>query len=432
MLKIQLMSDAHGRWGQIDPHPEAHLAVALGDMSDGTEAVGWLAELGMPVIYVPGNHEYYGTDLSTGLDELRRAAWGTNVTVADRQTVTVGAARFICATLWTDHGGMDPDLALASSRALNDWRSIGVEQWLSDPDNLEAYDRARNEFQARWADRVAMFPKNPDRMNPLVALIEHRRALTYLAQEISKPWAGPTIVLTHHAPTLHSLTFAGYFATLDCGAVSSKLSRKMRPHKIGAYANSLDYLLTNSTIELWLHGHLHQGIQFTVNGVGMITNPTGHHAGQNLRYTRSLLLPVNDKTRHPKLMCLTLAQSLSMQSEMGNLLRRCVMGDVALAANVFGRTSDLAGFARAYNQAIAPVLLQPARELRRPEFHLEPLKEKEIIARGQTDTESARRDRHLHDMLTLVSLNERKSKDWLALLLLSSELLGWSPESPLQ
>src|SRR5471032_1079446 len=57
----------------------------------------------MPVLYVHGNHEGYGHNLDSVLDEIRSASAATdNVHLLDCGEYIVGQVRFLGATLWMD------------------------------------------------------------------------------------------------------------------------------------------------------------------------------------------------------------------------------------------------------------------------------------------------------------------------------------------
>lgn len=434
MIKFQLLSDVHGRWNQSATHPEAQMITAVGDLSDGTEAVPWLGEMGRPVIYVPGNHEYYGGDIGTRLNELRAKAQSTLVSVVDRQTVTAGDVRFLCTTLWTDHQNLDIDLVLHTSKVLNDYKRIGVGAWLANQENAKTYARILAEFEQRGSRYKGIFSEKPEHMNPLIALALHRQALIYLTDELAKPWHGKTIVLTHHAPSLISLMFAGYFTMQNPRGFAKLLSQKSRPYKIGAYANSLEYLFSRNKIELWLHGHLHESLRYTLDGVGVVTNPTGHANEKNTRHDPSLVLCSEEPLRQVKLLCLTLYQSIQIQSELGLLLKRSIMDDGGVAAHAFANFDDLMCFTQIYNHAIEPVLRQSVKDRNRPSFLLEPINFNRAPGGSPNSSggaSSAQRSRAMHDFLATITANEKKTKDWLVALQSLPTLARWTVEGPL-
>lgn len=82
-----------------------------------------------PVVYVPGNHEYYGYDFETERSAgTAGAAHYENVHVLDRSTLMVDGVLFVGATLWTDYQLFtQPHARAAMQRAeatMNDHRLI--------------------------------------------------------------------------------------------------------------------------------------------------------------------------------------------------------------------------------------------------------------------------------------------------------------------
>jgi len=74
-VQIRVLSDLHNEFASfVPPKVGADVTVLAGDTDIGKRGVGWAAAAfaGWPVIYVAGNHEYYGRAIPklTG-DELR-------------------------------------------------------------------------------------------------------------------------------------------------------------------------------------------------------------------------------------------------------------------------------------------------------------------------------------------------------------------------
>ena len=53
------------------------------------------------MLYVLGNHEFYGNSIDGAADELERLCAGTQVQVFDDTAVVIGPTRFLGSTLWT-------------------------------------------------------------------------------------------------------------------------------------------------------------------------------------------------------------------------------------------------------------------------------------------------------------------------------------------
>jgi hypothetical protein len=74
---------------------------------------------------------------------------------------------------------------------------------------------------------------------------------------LSEPFGGPTVVITHFAPTLQS-------ADPKYG---------LTPGTAG-FCNSLDHLLRHASF--WLHGHLHCAHDYQHHGCRVVANPLGY------------------------------------------------------------------------------------------------------------------------------------------------------------
>lgn len=433
MPRVQIISDVHSRWDSCDFDPTAQLILALGDLTEGAEGVKWLKSARRPVLYIPGNHEFYGADYTARLAELESAAAGSQVNIMNQKSAVAGGWRFLCATLWTDHHDLDAALVSQSARLLNDYRHIQVKGWLKSDDNKARYGAAREALIERSPELAGAIPARPDKMNPLVALCLHQDAVGFLVSELSKPWSGRTMVLTHHAPSSHSLVFGGYLASLETASIRLAFERKERPHKIGAYASDLEYLFSNYPIDLWSHGHLHEGLRYSIGGADVITNPSGYNDRQNKLYQPSLTLDLDDPLRHAKCLCLTLWQSLKMQKEALSILRRCAALDEKTGRELFARASDIDAFCRIYNQSIAALGQQAPKDRVRPDHALSPMspqKMKSLPADQSGKLSDESRSRALHELLSLAQANERRAQDWLDSLGEASGLygLGWTPE----
>lgn len=230
-MKIHILSDVHIEHGAFTP-PETQADVVLlaGDIGTGVGGVRW-AQRAFPrqqVLYVPGNHEFYGADINATHRDMKAAAKGSNVLLLDRQEVILGGVRFIGATLWTDF-----EVAGAPYR-----------------------DMAMHACRNGMADYSVIF-KDARTLRPADTLSAHERDRDWLENHLRVPFAGPTVVITHHAP--HPCSIAERFRhdLLTAGFVS-------------------DLTALMGFQGLWVHGHTHDPFDYALGDTRVICNPRGY------------------------------------------------------------------------------------------------------------------------------------------------------------
>ncbi|WP_295537355.1 metallophosphoesterase [uncultured Thioclava sp.] len=164
----------------------------------------------------PGNHDYYDFRLD-GDDRLAEIALTAGAKYAQKSVIIHGTTRYLCCTLWTDMRmgtGTLEENAAEAARIMNDYRYIRV-----------AHAGFR---KARPLDTVAL----------------HREHVAWLGARLSEPFAGETVVVTHHAP--HP------FALSPGGPVPQ------------AYASDLSDLIKRFQPDQWLFGHTHLATEFQI------------------------------------------------------------------------------------------------------------------------------------------------------------------------
>lgn len=170
-MKILIASDLHHEGGVDEYQPPSagyDIAILAGDI-DSLAGLGvkWAKDpktfpCAKAVIYVPGNHEYYGTVMQPTVGHIREWAKGSVVHALDGDEVVVDGVRFLGCTLWTDfvmpvfvpeyHRVSDVAFSMQQARAsLNDFHLILSEpsaHRFPDPDELNRELLAWEEVKA--------------------------------------------------------------------------------------------------------------------------------------------------------------------------------------------------------------------------------------------------------------------------------------------
>jgi len=72
---LNILSDLHLSLGALTiPANDANAIVLAGDIARPKEAIAWASGFAKPVLYVLGNHEFYGGSISGTMDE-RWSRW---------------------------------------------------------------------------------------------------------------------------------------------------------------------------------------------------------------------------------------------------------------------------------------------------------------------------------------------------------------------
>ncbi len=103
-MRIYVLSDLHLEFTPfVPPSVDADVVILAGDIDIGTRGLAWAQRtFACPILYVAGNHEYYGGHLSRTLEKLR-ALQTPRVQVLERDEVIIDGVRFLGTTAWTDY-----------------------------------------------------------------------------------------------------------------------------------------------------------------------------------------------------------------------------------------------------------------------------------------------------------------------------------------
>lgn len=242
MTRIWVLSDLHddvAPWVWPTP-PEHDILVVAGDaMERLPRALAWLRETApttAPIVYVPGNHDCWRLRWPRDLGPAHEQAAGFGIhLLAEGEAVELAGTRFIGATLWTDHA-LDPRL-VAVARAEYDHGAMR--------DRLRITSTHWGVY-ARWLSRDG--------------IAAHRRHRVAIEARLADPFAGPTVVVTHHAPHPRSLPDKRWSEPNDA-----------------SYASDLgEVLLGPDAPALWIHGHVHVASDYHVGGTRIVANPRGY------------------------------------------------------------------------------------------------------------------------------------------------------------
>jgi predicted phosphodiesterase len=248
-MKLRIWSDIHSEFGQLKVTPREDdketVLVIAGDFlvwtnpDDSVEQLRELAQQFKAIVYVAGNHEFYGSTHQDVIVGLRTVADSIdNLYFLDGDYCIIDDVRFIGGTLWTDMDGSASYTMARIEQGMNDYRQIkyrdrdGVVNTLRAADVVKLNAWYRGQFRT-WLD---------------------------------VGWEGKTVVVSHHLPDYY---YARAYADYDL---------------VYAYGNTLMQDLV-AKADIWIHGHAHIRQEYEIEGVHVIANPRGYVGYQTMAYT---------------------------------------------------------------------------------------------------------------------------------------------------
>jgi predicted phosphodiesterase len=240
-MKIRLLSDLHIEFydSKLPKNIGEDVLVLAGDIHAGSvNVIKYITNQFMdtrPIIYVPGNHEYYGSTIEQFDKEVQEAFCGTNVHFLNPGQVTINNVQFIGATLWSDFNN-DPLTEMLCKRSINDFRQI------------KAFDIAKAKTLNREHKQFIF-----NRLDPKPLNIQHR------------------VIVTHFLPAWCCIDKQ----YLHEGAINHY------------FANQLDDQIADLENSTWLHGHTHSKVDKVLGMTKVTANPYGYL--QNSLYKEQII-----------------------------------------------------------------------------------------------------------------------------------------------
>lgn len=261
-LRIALYSDLHlemmmhpkGRPTWAPPALAVDVVILAGDIDSHTHGIDWAGKAFCQtpeppaIIYIPGNHEYYGKHHQALTADMRKVAKRAGVHFLENDTIEIAGVRFLGTALWSD-----------------------FMLYGTDEEMICSIHTAKHEI----SDFSAIFRADGKFIEPQDAIKLHLEARDFLGRELAKPFEGKTVVVTHFSP--HRGCVAAQF---EGGPLTPYFTVDMSP------------LMRQHKIELWAFGHTHHNVDFIESGCRVVSNQRGYPRDGQHGFRKDLIIEI--------------------------------------------------------------------------------------------------------------------------------------------
>lgn len=254
LMKLAILSDLHlSVAGMEVPNTDADVVVLAGDVGRPQQAIDWAKQFAQPVVFIPGNHEFYGSSLTATVAALKHAAHDSNVHVLERDEVCIDGVRFLGCTLWSD-----------------------FRLFISEEERSAAIAEACQSI--RDFSRITQSDDSNSCFSPAHSRQIFDQSVDWLAGKFSEQSSGDTVVVTHHAPSP--------------GSINPKYAGSLLN---ACFVSNLNARITRWSPTLWIHGHTHDSCDYRLGNTRILCNPRGYACEgvpENLRFDPFLTIQV--------------------------------------------------------------------------------------------------------------------------------------------
>jgi len=238
-MKLRIMSDLHleGQFHYYDNKGE-DVVVLAGDISSRPSLYEqFVSNIEVPVITVPGNHEYYKQNFMVHRKNLQ------DIGYIDNDIKVIDDVHFICGTMWTDFSlfsATQPQVLIDTlcERGITDYNiRHGIRKW--DGKFTGYYEFQEEAFTIE--DTKKLF----------------REFEQFLKWALKETEGQKRVVVTHFCPGIRSV-HEKFKNNLITPYFSTEMSQYM------------------GWEGLWIHGHTHCNFDYMVGDTRVICNPKGY------------------------------------------------------------------------------------------------------------------------------------------------------------
>ena len=243
-MKFMIMSDTHGSNDFIPEGDYSDVVLIIpGDFDEAKRPrfrtkIESLCKQFKEVVLVPGNHEYYGSNIHKVHKILKEMNFEIpNFSFLQNDYIYIGDVLIVGATLWTDYDRSNALVKFDAKMKMNDYKHIRhgteAEPW-------------KTKLTVEDVEYMHHISKKYIKM-----LIDTERELVHNDIKV--------VVVTHHAPSYQSVS-----------------PRYKNDSLNGCYCSDMDQYVADTKADFWIHGHVHDNFDYYIDKTRVLCNPRGY------------------------------------------------------------------------------------------------------------------------------------------------------------
>jgi predicted phosphodiesterase len=193
------------------------------------------------VIMVAGNHEHYNNQYEDTIPRLKKEM-PDNVHYLEAESLQIDDVHFFGGTFWTDSNKKDPIVMSAIKHFMSDFTVIKHGHSIKVTSNYgDTY--YTNKFSPAFVADV------------------FKETVGLLKDFLDEHATDKVVVISHHAPS----------------SLSVNEKYKDEGHiNFGYYSELTEFILDHPQIKTWVHGHMHDPVDYMIGSTRVISNPRGY------------------------------------------------------------------------------------------------------------------------------------------------------------
>lgn len=251
MLNIGVYSDLHieHSFYSFDDLSKLDILILAGDIASYNTIELFFEELRknaptLTILYVMGNHEYYGMVYQHAIEFYKEICLKYNITLLENESIVIDDVLFLGATLWSNF-----QLTPLKEKAMS-WTEYNVGDC----------------FYIEWQDKDIIRPFTTNDM-----LNNFNASYAFLSKSLEKAYKQyrKIVVISHFLPSSHVL--ADEYKNDSESLIYSSY-----------WCNELPTLY--QYVDYWFYGHSHNNINKQIGKLKFLSNQRGYSKIKNLSY----------------------------------------------------------------------------------------------------------------------------------------------------